>query len=168
MRNNGVQPIIGIYAGLDEEFAFFLEEELIAKFGRKQLGTGPLLNKTDGGEGGKGAVLSDETRNKLKMAWLGKKHSAEAKAKMSRHVKSDEHRRNLSKANKGRKGWNLGMKMPEGYGKPISEAMIGREVPDEVRQKISETLKGRKLSDEVKENMRLAWVKRKALKNGNN
>ena len=51
MKKNSIIPVIGLYAGIDEEFAFLLEEELIQKFGRKDLGLGPLLNLTDGGGG---------------------------------------------------------------------------------------------------------------------
>ena len=46
-----ITPSISIYSGLDEELALFLEEELIAKFGRRDLGTGSLWNFTNGGEG---------------------------------------------------------------------------------------------------------------------
>ena len=49
MKNNNISPNIGIYAGMDEELALLLEIELIAKFGRKDLKQGPLLNLTNGG-----------------------------------------------------------------------------------------------------------------------
>ena len=55
--------------GLSEKEAFDLEIELIAKYGRKDLGTGILKNKTVGGEG---YSLSDETKQKLSAAGKGK------------------------------------------------------------------------------------------------
>ena len=55
-----------IYAGFDEEFALFLEEELIQKLGRKDLGLGTLLNLTDGGEGHSGCIRSAATRAKIR------------------------------------------------------------------------------------------------------
>lgn len=62
MKKNGINPIIGLYSGLDEELSLLLEQELISKFGRKDLGKGTLLNLTDGGE--LGANKSEETRKK--------------------------------------------------------------------------------------------------------
>ena len=60
---------------------------MIAVFGRKDLGTGILHNRTNGGEGPSGAIRSDKTRKKM----------SEAKKNMS-----DETRRKMSEAKKGR------------------------------------------------------------------
>jgi hypothetical protein len=68
-----------------EADAFEAEKFLISYYGRKDTGTGCLRNLTDGGEG-----LS------------GHKHSEQSKAKMREHVRTDEHRKNLSSALKGR------------------------------------------------------------------
>ncbi len=59
-----------IATGLTEQVAFLLEEELILKYGRKDLGTGILRNLTSGGEG---ATPGPETRAKLSAAKIGKK-----------------------------------------------------------------------------------------------
>lgn len=91
MRRNGIEPIIGFYAGLDEEFCILLEQELISHFGRKDLGKGPLLNLTDGGEGSSGLVISEDTRKKLSIA---KKH----KSVKSRHSNSS-HRGTIKEIN---------------------------------------------------------------------
>lgn len=66
MRKNNILPHIGIYSDFDEEFAHLLEQELISKFGRKDLGKGSLLNLTDGGEGSSGYEHTCSTRLKLK------------------------------------------------------------------------------------------------------
>ena len=90
MRKNGIKPMIGIYAGLDQEFALFLERELISKFGRKDSGKGSLLNLTDGGEiGPRGRIcnFTDEHKNNLSKAMLGVKKSQDAKDNMSRAKK---------------------------------------------------------------------------------
>lgn len=106
--------------GLDEKHALELEVMLIQAHGRKNLGTGELANLTDGGEGGSGAVRSQETRDKIgrahrgrtlapehvekmRVANLGKKHTEEAKAKcraaMLGRVFGEDHRAKLSAAN---------------------------------------------------------------------
>ena len=108
-----------IKADLTEEEAFLLEKLYILMFGRIDLGTGILRNKSDGGDGSSGAVRSAETREKLRQAnigkqrpqWVydkiaasnrGKKASAETRAKQSAARKgrtcTEEHKRNVSKA----------------------------------------------------------------------
>lgn len=72
-----------IKENLSEADAHTLEIELIKQYGRKDLGTGILRNKTDGGEGTSGTVVSNETRAKMSAARKGKKLSDETRAKMS-------------------------------------------------------------------------------------
>lgn len=45
-----------------------LEKILISWYGRKDLKTGILCNLTDGGEGGYGAIVSETTREKMRLA----------------------------------------------------------------------------------------------------
>lgn len=54
--------IILLKQNLTEEEAFKHEKYLIAVFGRKDLGTGILRNRTDGGEGMSGNIRSEETK----------------------------------------------------------------------------------------------------------
>ena len=58
--------IIFLETNLSEEDAFLLERQYIAKFGRKDNGTGILRNMTDGGEGMSGFKHTEETKEKLK------------------------------------------------------------------------------------------------------
>jgi len=51
--------------GLTEQEAFEREIFYITKIGRRDLGTGPLVNLTDGGDGGSNRVLSFEIKEKL-------------------------------------------------------------------------------------------------------
>jgi hypothetical protein len=123
--------IIFLKQNLTEEEAFQHEKYMIAVFGRKDLGTGILYNKTDGGEGVSGRIQSDETRKKIsdsnKGKRRGKKHSEESKRKISEARKgkprSEETKRKMSESTKGRKG------------KPHSE---------ETKRKISERKKSKK------------------------
>lgn len=64
--------IIFLKQNLTEEEAFKHEKYMIAVFGRKDLGTGILYNRTDGGEGGSGFIHSEETKIKLSELKKGK------------------------------------------------------------------------------------------------
>ena len=76
-----------LFDDLTWEQACEKEIELIKLYGRKDLGLGPLVNMTDGGEGtlnkepwNKGRKTSEEQILKLKLShkgMLGKKHSPE-------------------------------------------------------------------------------------------
>jgi hypothetical protein len=128
--------IIFLKQNLTEEEAFRHEIYMIDVFGRKDLGTGILHNRTNGGEGGSGRVLSEETRRKLSDANRGKNHpnygkttSLETKAKMSASKKnmSDETRAKYSAANTGE-----------------NHPFYGKTHSPETRAKYSAARKGRK------------------------
>jgi hypothetical protein len=57
--------ILILKSGLSEEEAWRHEIYMVAVFGRKDLGTGILHNRTDGGEGASGAVRSEEFKRKV-------------------------------------------------------------------------------------------------------
>ena len=101
-----------VATGLSWEMACELEELMILEHGRRDLGTGTLVNMTAGGDGVKGLVVTEEARQKMSAAKIGKKHSEKTRQKMSA-------------ARKGEKApW---------YGKKLSE---------KTKQKISAALKG--------------------------
>jgi len=91
--------IIKIKDNLTEYEAKNIETKMIKTIGRIDLGTGPLTNLTDGGEGTNGIICSDETKRKIRDAHIGKKFS-------------DEHKQKISKAVSGKSNYN--------YGRPIS------------------------------------------------
>lgn len=62
------ENIIIVADNLPESIAFEMEMELIQKYGRLDLGKGPLRNKTNGGEGNCGAIHSDEHKRRIKEA----------------------------------------------------------------------------------------------------
>jgi hypothetical protein len=90
--------IVILHEGLDWGKACEIERELIAFYGRKDLGTGILRNLTDGGEGANGAVRSEETKVKLSEAlsgennpMYGKNVSEKTRAKISEALSGENH-----------------------------------------------------------------------------
>lgn len=70
VKKNGYTISI-LHDNLTENEAFTLEKELIKYYGRNDLGLGPLVNMTDGGEGASGIVVSQETKEKQSLAKKG-------------------------------------------------------------------------------------------------
>lgn len=81
-----------VYEGLTEEHAKFLETFLISHYKSKDRRFG--YNLTDGGEGSKGTVVSEETRRKMSAIHKGNKYNLGRKL-------SEEHRRQISEREKG-------------------------------------------------------------------
>lgn len=145
MIERGIQPIIGIYGGLDEEFAFFLEQELISKFGRRDLGTGTLCNQTDGGDGFSGGRHTEESKRKIAEANKNKDYGPEFGAKVSAGLigrkLSPEHVEKIAAKKRGQPSWNKGKQMDDEFKKKISEAGKGRVMSEETKKKLSESMK---------------------------
>jgi hypothetical protein len=89
--------ILILKQGLSEEEAFKHEKYMIAVFGRKDLGTGILRNKTDGGEGISGHKHSENAKLKIRFSNKGK-------------LKTKEHRDKLAISARGFKWFNNGSK----------------------------------------------------------
>ena len=137
---------------ISEEEALKHEIYMIAVFGRKDIGTGILRNKTDGGEGVSGWVANERQKEKLSQSLKGKPKSAEQREKMSQSQKrrwelrkdrsvSQETREKMSKSQKGR------IHSPESR-KKMSESQSGKNHPlfgkkhsPETRKKMSESHK---------------------------
>jgi hypothetical protein len=154
--------------GLQEWAAFEHEAELIALYGRKDCGYGPLTNTTDGGEGCSGTIFTSamreqiarrqlgdwnvskraDVKEKLSLLFTGPRNpmykpgiSAKVAEKNKGRVHSHEARRNMSEAQKGKV-------FSEETRKRISMSKMGSKHPlfgkspsAEYRQKISEALK---------------------------
>jgi len=60
--------VIILYEGLTKEEAFSLEAFQIALWGRQDIGTGCLVNQSDGNEGGGGVKWTEERRRKVSRA----------------------------------------------------------------------------------------------------
>jgi hypothetical protein len=60
------ERILFLKKNLTEEEAFNHEKYMIAVFGRKDLGTGILRNRTDGGDGPSNRIVTEKTRSKFR------------------------------------------------------------------------------------------------------
>lgn len=93
---------------LTDQEAIQLEIELIAKYGRKDLGTGILRNMTDGGDGVAGRIFTEETRAKISAANKGKPSPMKGKknpglsAALKGKKQSPEHIAKLTEIRKGK------------------------------------------------------------------
>ena len=111
-RNKGIKPpkdksrILILKKNLTEEESFRHEIYMIAVFGRKDLGTGILHNKTDGGDGTSGWIPSEETKKKISEKATGR-------------IMSENDRLQMSKS-------QIGRKHPEEVKKKISQKQLGK------------------------------------------
>jgi hypothetical protein len=153
--------IIFLKKNLTEEEAFQHEKYMIEVFGRKDLGTGILHNKSEGGQGSSGYKHSVEAKKKISNSGKGRKLSDETKKKMSEVKKgkspskkiSEETRLKMSLSHKGRPAHNKGKSPSLETRKKISDRLKGRIVSEETRAKISQIHKGKTLSEEMKKRL---------------
>jgi hypothetical protein len=82
--------IIYLKQNLTENEAFKHEIYMIAVFGRKDLGTGILRNKTDGGEGPSNIIRTEEHMNALMKGRINYTFTDEVKQKISRTLKNND------------------------------------------------------------------------------
>jgi len=171
--------IILLKQNLTEEEAFKHEIYMIDVFGRRDLGTGILHNKADGGEGASGAIRSEEFKRKISASNKGEKHylygktiSEERKRKISERMKgenhpcygkpiSEERKRKISESHKGKS-------LSEDHKRKISEALIGENNhfygkfhSEETKRRQSEIKRGKIHSEETKKKISEASKGRK-------
>ena len=146
--------IIFLKQNLTEQEAFKHEIYMIDVFGRKDLGTGILVNMTNGGEGisnpseetirkivesNKRRIVSEETRRKI--GYANKNPSEETRRKIiesnKSRIVSEETKRKMSESGKVKI-------FSEEHKRKLSEAHKGKIFTEEHRKKIGSVTKGTK------------------------
>ena len=133
-----------------EEWAHFMEMELIDLYGRLNDGTGILENLSDGGEGQSGLIHSEESKQKISLSKKGRQHSNSSKQKMSNAKR--------------------GKTLSEEHKQKIKLSLLGKLKSEETKQKLSDANKGKPsnrkgkvLSEETKQKMRDSAKQRKPI-----
>jgi len=162
--------IVILENNLTELGALAIERRMIAWYGRKDLGTGILHNRTDGGDGCSGIVpwnkgkeigsfLTEQGRAKISKANLNKpkNHGDKVSASTKGKPKSEEHRAKLSAAGLGKEPWNKGLtKETNSAIQKYADSLKGRSFTEEHCAKLSESHKGRKNTEEQKQKISAA------------
>ena len=160
-----------IHKDIDYEEAKNIEILLIEKYGRKDLGTGNLVNMTDGGDGCLGVIVSEETRQKLAKLATGRTFSEETRQKMSKE-RIGEKNSFFGKTHSEEAKQKIGELAKERIGEKNS--FFGKTHSEEAKQKIGNSSKerigekngffGKTHSDEAKEKISLGHRNRKGIK----
>lgn len=147
--------VIVIHSGLTLIEAYELEVKYIAQIGRRDLGIGPLLNLTDGAEGGCNVIISDETRDKLRY-----KKSEEHILKLSNNLKN--YWNNMKELGIKRKRKPLSEEHKDKLSKILSKRPFKPRKPrsEETKAKIRLANTGREVSEETKLKQSLSAKKR--------
>ena len=114
--------IILLESKLDEETAFEKEKYYISLFGRKDIGTGILRNKTNGGEGSSGVIFPEEYKENMSKIIKNLYSSGKITAFWKNKTQTDDHKKKNSESNSGKNKPMFGRKH-----KKISKELISKK-----------------------------------------
>ena len=137
-----MKKLIILKTNLLEEEAYKHEIYMITVFGRKDIGTGILRNRSNGGGNpAEGHIVSKETRKKISDKLKGTILSEETRKKISQagigRIVDEETRKKIGEKNKNRKReeWEI---------KRLRTLNLGRKTGEETKKKLS--IAGKKLA----------------------
>jgi hypothetical protein len=156
--------IVFVQEGLTEEEAFGLEKYCIALYGRIDNGSGILRNRTDGGEGTSGRIVSPDEIKRLSIISRGRKLSRATRMKMSKSQLGRKHSKEtkvkMSKKATGAGNAFYGKNHSEDARNKMSASRMGHAVSEETRKKMSRSKIGNRHTDESRAKISLARQKR--------
>lgn len=126
--------IVILAENMNEPDSLQLEMLLIYFYGRIDRGNGCLRNRTDGGQGVSGRILSEETKRKISA---------------SNSNPSVETRKRMSKINKGRK-------FSKEFKQKARNRQLGKKLSEEVKTRISISLQNHLVTDNTKNKISIA------------
>lgn len=161
-KGSPLQKVI-LLKNLDRETALAVEIILIQLIGR--MPNGPLVNATDGGEGGKGHLPSAETRERMREALRRRDRSVYEKATATRRangtiIPSEEIKAKIAATLTGRtalpetrakmSATRTGRRRSAEERAAISRGKMGHSVPEETRERLRQVNLGHHLSEEAR------------------
>jgi hypothetical protein len=142
IKKSGLEPIVvKLYENLNEEQSFEFETKLINEIGRVDLGNGPLLNMTNGGEKSSGKIVLEKTKKliakKQRKIFLDIQKEFENR-KYILLTKESEYKNEFTKLNyiclKGHKGSISWGNFQQGHGCKICENENKRKKFSEIKK----------------------------------